>query len=479
MALALARTDEASLYIDGRWVATPRAVEVRHKWTGKLLGRVGLAEREHVEAAVAAAQRAARRPLDAYRRYVILRDAARMIEEQAEAFARLIAQEGGKPLKDARAEVERGIQTLTLSAEEAKRLHGETVPLDAAPGGTGRVGVALRVPVGVVAAIAPFNFPLNLVLHKVGPALAAGNAVVLKPATATPLTAVRLCEIFERAGLPAGFLNLVVGPGDPIGDWLVESPAVRLVTFTGSPAVARRIQARAGLKKVVLELGNNSANIVHADADLPRAAELLARKAYGSAGQFCVSVQRIYVHRDVAGRFADLMAEAAARLKVGDPEDPETDVGPLISEAEARRVEAWIEEAVAGGARVLCGGRRTGALVEPTLLAGVRPDMKVVCQEVFGPVASIVPYDDFDEAVRLVNDSPYGLQAGVFTRDLALAWKAALEIECGGVIINDTSSFRADLMPYGGVKESGVGREGPRYAVEEMTEVRMVVFNLS
>lgn len=471
--------ETAALYIDGRWVATPRAVEVRHKWNGELLGNVGLAEREHVDAAVAAAERAARRPLDAYRRYEILRDAARMIEDKAETFARLIACEGGKPLKDARAEVERGIQTLTLSAEEAKRIHGETVPLDAAPGGSGRVGVALRVPVGVVAAIAPFNFPLNLVLHKVGPALAAGNAVVLKPATATPLTSALLCEVFERAGLPPGFLNLVVGPGDPVGDWLVEAPAVRLVTFTGSPAVGRRIKARSGLKKVVLELGNNSANIVHADADLPRAAELLTRKAYGSAGQFCVSVQRIYVHRDVAERFAELMCEAIARLKVGDPEDPETDVGPLISEAEARRVESWIEEAVAGGARILAGGRRRGALVEPTLLAGVRPDMKVVCQEVFGPVASIVPYDDFDEAIRAVNASPYGLQAGVFTRDLALAWRAAREIEGGGVIVNDTSSFRADLMPYGGVKESGIGREGPRYAVEEMTDVRMVVFNLS
>jgi acyl-CoA reductase-like NAD-dependent aldehyde dehydrogenase len=477
--MAIAHEEATGLFIDGRWQSGARRLPVYHKYTGELLAELVEATADDVDRAVAAARAAmARERLPAYRRYLILRKVAEQMEAEAESLALGIAREGGKPLKDARAEVARAIQTVTLSAEEAKRIHGETVPLDAAPGSETKLGVFLRVPVGVVAAIAPFNFPLNLVVHKVAPAIAAGCAVVLKPASTTPLTSVRLCELFQEAGLPAGYLNLVLGPGSTVGMDLVRHPGVRMVTFTGSPAVGRQIHDAAGLKKVTLELGNNSANIVHKDADLPRAAKLLAQKAFSSAGQFCVSVQRIYVQEDVREEFESLLVSEAKALVVGNPEDPATDVGPMISEGEAKRVESWVEEALSAGARLLSGGERQGVMLPPTLLADVDPGMKVVAKEVFGPVASIVPYREFADAIRMVNDSTYGLQAGVFTRDLNLAWQAAQEIEAGGVIINDTSSYRVDLMPYGGMKESGIGREGPRYAVEEMTDIRMVAFQL-
>jgi acyl-CoA reductase-like NAD-dependent aldehyde dehydrogenase len=467
------------LYIDGRWRTGTERVAVVDKYTGQVIREVVQASQRDVDEAVASARRAmTAHPLTALQRYDILHRAAQLIAARAEEFAMSIVNEGGKPLKDARTEVARGIQTVTLAAEEAKRIHGETIPLDAAPGGAGRVGLYLRVPVGVVAAISPFNFPLNLVVHKVAPAIAAGCGVVLKPATTTPLTACLLVEVLEAAGLPPGYLNLVIGSGGTVGDWLVQHDGVQMVTFTGSPPVGQRIKERSGLKRVTLELGNNSGNLVHSDADVELAADLLARRAFGSAGQFCVSVQRIYVQERVIDRFTDAIVRVTESLKVGDPHDPDTDVGPLISEGEAARVADWVDEAVAGGARVLTGGHRRGVMMEPTLLTDVDPAMKVVCQEVFGPVASIVPYGTFEEGLRLLNDTPYGLQAGVFTNSLDLAWRAAHEIHAGGVIINDTSAYRADLMPYGGVGLSGLGREGPRFAVEEMSEIRMVVFNL-
>lgn len=471
------KSQNYGLYINGQWLDVEETIEVRHKYTNEVIGTIGKATVEHVDAAVAAARAALSKPLKPIRRAEILQRAAELLRERADEFALTIAREAGKPLKDAKTEVNRGIQTLTLSAEEAKRLTGESIPLDPDPVAENRIGVIIRVPVGVVAAIAPFNFPLNLVLHKVGPALAGGNAVVLKPATTTPLTAAMLCNLLQEAGLPAGYLNLVVGSGSTVGAWLTKHPGIDMITFTGSPEVGRWIKENSGLNKVTLELGNNSANIVHHDADLDRAAELLARRAFGSAGQFCISVQRIYVHRDVYEEFAAKIVAVTERLQVGNPEDPDTDVGPLITEQEASRVEQWINEAVAAGARCLTGGgQRDGSVVLPTLLADVTADMKVVCEEVFGPVASLVPYDTFDEAIEYVNTSNYGLQAGVFTRDLNLAWEAARRIECAGVIINDTSSYRADMMPYGGVKQSGIGREGPRYALEEMTERRIIVF---
>ncbi len=467
------------LYIAGQWQNRTQRLAVYNKYSSTILREVVQATPEDIDQAVGAAQHVFKeKSFPAHQRAAVLRRTAALVKEHIDLFARTIAEEGGKPLKDARAEVQRGAETLELSAEEAKRIHGETVPLDAVPGSENRVGLYLRVPKGVVAAIAPFNFPLNLVAHKVGPAIAAGCPVVLKPASTTPLTAILLVEAFQAAGLPHGYLNLVVGPGSAIGDYLVQHPGVRMVTFTGSPPVGEHIRSIAGLKEVVLELGNNSANIVHSDADYKTAARLLAQKAYGSAGQFCISVQRIYVHQPIIDEFLQAFQEETAKLKVGDPLDPTVDVGPLITEGEAQRVQSWVDEAQSQGAQVRSGGTRAGAVVQPTVLTNVKPEMKVVAQEIFGPVASIIAYDDFDEALALVNQSAYGLQAGVFTNDIGRAWKAARTIDVGGVIINDTSSYRADLMPYGGVRLSGIGREGPRFAVEEMTDIRMVVFNI-
>lgn len=467
------------LYINGHWEAGDREVPVVDKFTGEPLATLVGAGAQDVGRAVAAAQAAAARPLPPRQRASILDAAGVSLRAHADDWARLIVREGGKPWKDARAEVDRAAETIALSARAALALHGETVPLDASPGGEQRVGLYIRVPVGVVAAITPFNFPLNLVCHKVAPAIAAGNAVILKPATSTPLSAVRLVELLEASGLPAGFLNLVVGSGSQAGDALVRHPGVNFITFTGSPPVGFGIKAASGRARVTLELGNNSGNIVHSDADLPTAADLLARRAFAQAGQSCISVQRIYVQASVFEAFLALITSATKRLVVGNPLDPETDVGPLISAAEAERVDAWVGQAVEAGAHVVLGGQRTGALMSPTLLTRVTSAMRVVSDEVFGPVAVLMPYDRFEEAVDLVNQSEYGLQAGVFTRDVNRAWYAVRHLHVGGVIINDTSSYRADLMPYGGVGQSGQGREGPRFAVEEMTEIRMAVFNLA
>lgn len=466
------------LYIGGQWEQSSAAVLVHDKFTGDRLGTLAGASAADVGRAVAAARAAAGHPLPPRQRAAILEQVAQSLARDADALARIIVQEGGKPLKDARAEVDRAVETVRLSGHAALAIHGETVPLDASPGGEHRMGLYLRVPVGVVAAIAPFNFPLNLVCHKVAPALAAGNAVVLKPATSTPLSAVALVERFAAAGLPPGWLNLVVGSGAAVGDALVRHPGVNFITFTGSPPVGFGIKAASGQKRVTLELGNNSGNIVHSDAHLAVAAELLARRAFSQAGQSCISVQRIYVHAPVFDQFQHLIAGATAALVVGNPMDPATDVGPLISEAEAKRVEEWVQEALAGGARLVAGGTRAGAMMAPTLLASVTPAMRVVSEEVFGPVAVLVPYDRFEDAVAMVNQSAYGLQAGVFTQDLQRAWQAVRNLRVGGVVINDTSSYRADLMPYGGIGQSGQGREGPRFAIEEMTELRMAVFNL-
>lgn len=471
---------EYGFFIGGRWEAAAETMPVKHKYTGETLARVGVASREDVRRAVDAAERAFReqRPSPRERAAWLLRT-AELIEAHREELGRLIAREAGKPLKEALTEAGRAVNTFTVAAEEAKRIAGELVPIEADPGSEGRFAFAMRVPIGVVAAISPFNFPLNLVAHKVAPALAAGDTVVLKPASATPLTAIRLVELLSEAGVPAGRINLVTGPGSPVGDYLVADPRPALVTFTGSAAVGEQIKARSGLKRVTLELGNNSPNIVHGDADLDLAADRLARQAFLSAGQKCISVQRIYVQRPVLEPFLERLERVTAQLVVGDPEDPATDVGPMISEREAERVEGWIREAVEAGARVLAGGRRRGALLEPTILLDVTPEMKVVCMEAFAPIVTVTPYDTLDEALRYANDTPYGLQAGIFTSSLEVAMRAARELEFGGVIVNDSSAYRADLMPYGGVKGSGIGREGPRYALQEMTELRTVVFNLA
>lgn len=455
------------------------SIAVRNKYTGEIIAHVPRATREDVDRAVGAALQAFRQqPLSPYRRFEILRGAAEAIRGRRRELAETIAAEAGKPLTEAFVEVDRCAQTLEISAEEAKRIHGEQVPVEAAPGSENRLAFTIRMPIGVVCAISPFNFPLNLAAHKVGPALAAGNTVVLKPATATPLSSFHLADALREAGLPENHLHVVVGAGSDVGEWLLDDPRIAAYTFTGSAAVGKRIKERSGLRRVVLELGNNSAVVVCADADIRRAADLCARRAFASAGQICLSVQRIYVQRAVYKTFTEYLLTVTRSLKVGDPLDPETDVGPMISEAEAARAEQWIREAEAQGARVLCGGHRQGALLAPTVLSDVTPDMKVVCQEIFAPVVTLTPFDELDQAIAMVNDSPYGLQAGIFTRDLEAAFRAARHIEVGGLIVNDTPTYRVDLMPYGGVKESGLGREGPRYAIEHLTDLRIVVFNL-
>ncbi len=471
---------EAQLFIGGHWVGGGPALEVRNKYTGKVIGALPTARREDVDAATDAAHEAATVMADmpAHRRSQVLARTAQLIQERRDEFARTIAAEAGKALKFARIEVDRAVSTFTIAAEEAKRIHGETVPLDAVPAGEGYFGFYVRRPVGVVAAITPFNFPLNLVAHKVAPAIAAGNAVVLKPASSTPLTSVLLCRLLEEAGLPPGAINLVVGPGGTVGEWLVADPRVTKVTFTGSPAVGERITQVAGIKKVTLELGNTSPVIVAPDADLDVVAQRCAVGAFYNSGQVCLSVQRIYAQRQVYEPLTERFTGAAQAMVVGDPLDEGVDVGPMIDEGEAARIEGWVQEAQQAGATVVTGGRREGPVYWPTVLTGVSPEMKVVAQEAFAPVASVMAYDDFEEALRQAGATEYGLQAAVFTRDIDRVFQAIRRLNFGGVIINDTPTFRADHMPYGGIGRSGIGREGLRYAVEEMTNVQMVVIRL-
>ncbi len=467
---------EAQLFIEGRWVGGGSPLEVRNKYNGEVIASVPTAREEEVEASIAAACKCApvMAAMPAHKRSEILERTALLIREQREEIARTIALEAGKALKFARLEVDRAVSTFSIAAQEAGRIHGETVPLDAVPAGEGFFGFYVRRPVGVVAAIAPFNFPLNLVAHKVAPAIAAGNSVVLKPASSTPMTSVMLCRILEKAGLPAGGINLVVGSGSTVGEWLVRDPRVAKVTFTGSPEVGERITQIAGIKKITLELGNTSPVIVASDADLELVAKRCAVGAYYNSGQVCLSVQRIYGDRAIFEPFTEKFVEASQAMVVGDPLDEAVDVGPMIDQGEAERIEGWVSEATEGGAEVLTGGRREGSVYWPTVLANVKPEMKVVKEETFAPVASLIPYDDFEEALRQADATEYGLQAAVFTQDVGRVFQAIRSLNFGGVIINDTPTFRADHMPYGGLGRSGIGREGLRYAVEEMTNIQMV-----
>jgi acyl-CoA reductase-like NAD-dependent aldehyde dehydrogenase len=450
------------------------------KFTGERIGTVPVADAAAVDAAVRRSRVAFEtwRDVPAHERSRILRRASALVEERAEPFTRTICREAGKAWKHAAGEVARSVETFSFAADEARRIHGETIPMDAAASGERRVGFYVRTPVGVVAAITPFNFPLNLVAHKVGPALAAGNTIVVKPAEETPLTAVMMAEAFADAGLPDGVLQLVHGDGPSTGEALVTHPLPAKVSFTGSPPVGRRILQVAGLKRVTLELGNNSGTIVEPDADLEKAIPRSVMSAFANAGQVCISLQRLYVHEAIAERFIAEFVRRTSALKVGNPLERDTDVGPLVSDEAADRAESWIHDAVREGATLLAGGRREGRLLWPTVLIGTRPDMAVMCQEAFAPLVSIVTYRDYAEALRLLDDSPYGLQAGVYTRDIQKAFEAVRRLDVGGVMINDTSIFRVDHMPYGGNRMSGIGREGVRFAVEDMTNLRMVVINL-
>ena len=466
-------------FVDGKWIEEGDPVEIRAPYDGSVIASVFQGRREHAEAAIAAAVKAfgTTRRLPAFERQRVLRRVSESISERKQEFARIMAQEAGKPIKAARTEVERAIFTFNVAAEESTRIYGEYLPLDWQEFTAGRWGIVRRFPLGPIAGITPFNFPLNLVAHKVAPAIAAGCPLVLKPAPQTPLTALLLAEAVQQAGWPDGGLNVLPLSNEDAG-LLVTDERIKLISFTGSAAVGWQIKKNCGKKKVVLELGGNAGVIVHSDADLAYAADRCVAGGFAYAGQTCISVQRILVERSAFAKFTDFLLEGVKKLKTGDPLEESTDLGPLIRESDAVRASDWIQEAVRGGARLLCGGQRRGPLLEPTVLTGTRPEMKVNCQEIFAPVVTVEPYDDFNQALRQINNSPYGLQAGLFTRDAKLIFTAYEELEVGGLIAGDVPAFRVDHMPYGGVKDSGLGREGLRYAIEEMTEPKLLVMNL-
>lgn len=469
--------------INGKeYVGNGRAkYEVRNPYNGELVGRIDFATEEDLLLAIETAQQVFEqrmKKMPAHQRSTILRKSADLLESRGGEFAQLLCKEAGKPIRDAHGEVGRAVQVLRFASEEAKRNDGELIKMDSAVGGEGRIGFAKRVPVGVVAAITPFNFPLNLVLHKIAPAIAAGCTVVLKPAEKTPLSAMKLVQLLEEAGLPAGAVNVVNGFGADLVPKLVTHPYVKKVTFTGSGPVGYKIKELAGNRKVTLELGSNAPNIVFHDADLNAAAAGMVKGGFAFAGQACISVQRIYVHREVYGQFLDLLVPLVKNLNVGDPVLETTDVGPLITEDAAIRTESWIQEAVSQGAKVLAGGQREGSLLYPTILVNVAPSMKVVCQEVFAPLVTVIPFETEEEVIAAANDSDYGLQAGVFTSDINRAFRFFEALDTGGVWINEISTVRQDNYPYGGVKLSGIGREGVASAIEEMTEVKFMGIKL-
>ncbi len=464
------------LFIGGKWTEKKEKLPVLNKYSQEVIADISVADENDVNNSVAAAKKALNTPFSPYDRFTVLKKASEMLLEQKETIADVLVQEVGKPIAESIGEVERAALTLEVSAEEAKRIQGDGVPIESAPGSENRKAVTMKTPVGVVAAITPFNVPLNLVCHKIGPGLAAGNSVILKPAEETSLSAILLVEIFAAAGLPSGRLNVLTGEGAEIGGYLMANQEINMYTFTGSPRVGQIIRENTGIRKVALELGNNSATIIHRDADIEGSAVAAAQKSFNNAGQVCISVQRVFVHEDIYEVFLENMIEATNALKVGDPADASTNIGPMIAEKEAIRVEDWVNEAVRQGAKLQAGGKREGVFYQPTILTNVDRDMKVCRNEVFGPVVAVDTYQEEDEVIAKVNDSEYGLQAGLFTNDLRFAMKAAEKIEVGGLIINDTSGYRVDHMPYGGVKKSGTGKEGPKYAMEEMTEEKLIVF---
>jgi len=469
--------DNQPLLSDGEWIAGKGApLSVLDKFHLRHGAEVSTADQAQVERTVASAHAAFRRGAPGpFERGAILERAAALMEPRAAEFVRIMQMEAGFTAADAAGEVRRCVQTLKLSAEEARRLAGDVIPLAGAPQQSGRMGFTLRVPLGVVLAITPFNSPLNTVAHKIAPAFAAGNAAILKPASATPLTACKLAEVLIEAGMPRGFLSVVPG-GAQVAEWLIADQRVRFFAFTGSTAVGRSIQGRAGLRRTQMELGSIACTILCDDANLDAALPKVVNAGYRKAGQVCTSVQLLLVHRTILSQVEARLGKLVAELPYGDPKNENTVVGPLISEKEAIRVESWVAEAVAKGARQLAGGARKGAVVPPTLLGSIDESMKVGCEEVFGPLMCVVPFDTLDQAIARVNATPYGLATGIFTNRLNDAFAAARRLEVGGVHVNETSSSRVDLMPYGGSKDSGFGREGPRYAVHEMTEERIVTF---
>jgi len=469
----------AQLLIGGAWVDGHESYPVINKYSGAVIGHAARATHEQVDAAVAAAHASFERTkLNGYERYQILMRACDLIEQRRAELAATITAEAGFPIADAQNEVTRAIQTFLIAAEEGKRLVGEVIPIENAPGHSHRMAFTIRVPRGVVCGITSFNAPLNFVAHKAGPALASGNTVVIKAPQATPFSAALLCQVLLDAGLPPGHINLVQGPGSEVGRWLIENQLIRFYTFTGSTSVGKQLHRDVGLRPIALELGSIAASIVCEDGDLDRAAPRIANSAFRRAGQACTSTQRLFVARSVLEPFLEKFVAAAAKLPVGDPSNPETAIGPMISDAEASRAEQWIREAVSQGARIVAGGQRSGAVLQPTILVDARRDMKILCEEIFAPVVSVIPFDSLDDAIAEVNATEFGLAAGIFTRDINIAMSAARRIHVGVVHINESSSSRVDLIPFSGVKDSGLGREGPKYAMQEMTEERLITISL-
>jgi len=467
--------------VGGEWIGDDLAgIDVLNPYDDTLIGVGPEATPELVDRAIVAAQQGFRiiSAMPAWKRAEILEKAAGFMLRDKEEIAGIIAREAGKSWKFALAEAERTAETFRFASLEARNEHGAVVPMDASPVSAGRFGFYLRVPIGVIGAITPFNFPMNLVAHKVAPAIAAGNALVVKPATKTPLSLLKMAELLEEAGLPGGVLNVLVGSGKVVGNQLVQDERLAMITFTGSPAVGRGIKALAGLKRVTLELGSNSPTIIDEDADLAKAIPRCVMGSFANSGQVCISVQRIFVHRKRYDEFLAKIVAATRELVVGDPMDRRCDIGPMISDVELQRALVWLDEAKSLGATVETGGNRIGNCLEPTILSGVTPDMQVMCSEVFAPIVSIVPFDTFEQALDMADASVYGLQAGIYTNDINKAFQAVKRLDVGGVIINDVPTFRVDHMPYGGNKESGLGREGIRFAMEEMTNIKFVCFNL-
>ncbi|HXZ79813.1 MAG TPA: aldehyde dehydrogenase family protein [Terriglobales bacterium] len=479
MSATLTATKPHGFLLNGKFITQGSPVDIHAPYDHQIVGTIINGSRTDAVAAIAAAEAAFRttRKLPAFERQRVLRAIAHHLAERKEEFARIMAMEAGKPIKTARGEVERCIFTFTIAAEESTRIYGEYLPLDLQDTATGRWAIERRFPIGVISAITPFNFPLNLPAHKIAPAIAAGCTMVLKPAPQDPIVALMLGEIVQQVGWPDGALN-VLPLSNEDADPLITDDRPRLLTFTGSAAAGWQLKQRAGKKKVVLELGGNAGVIVHKDADISFAAQRCVSGGFSYAGQSCISVQRILVERTVFDKFTQILVDGARKLVLGDPLDPNTDVGPMIREQDAIRASDWIEEATSSGAKLLCGGKRNGSMVEPTVLTNTRPQMRVNCEELFAPVVTVEPYDDFSRAVQQINDTPYGLQAGVFTRDANLLFYAYEELQVGGVIAGDSPTFRMDHMPYGGTKDSGTGREGLRYAIQDMTEPKLLVMNL-
>lgn len=467
-------------FLKGTWHDDTPSYELRSPYSNELIAHVHRAGPEQLETATQAAQAAfaQTKQLPAHERTRILRAIVDGITARSEEFARTIAQEAAKPIKQARVEVGRSIFTFAQAAEEASRIHGELLTLDAHPNGVGRQGLYKRFPIGPISAITPFNFPLNLVAHKVAPAIAAGCPIVLKPASQTPLTSLKLAEVVHAAGWPEGALAVLPMKSSDAGP-LISDERFKLLTFTGSPAVGWKMKEQAGQKRVTLELGGNAGVIIHEDADLDLAVSRTVMGGFSYAGQTCISVQRVFVHETIFDAFMERFVPAVKALKLGDPLDESSDLSALISAGDGERIKEWLAEARAAGAEVVLGGGIDGGKVEPTIVVKAGPELRLNCQEVFAPVVTVQSYSDFDEALETINNSEFGLQAGVFTNNLKLSWKAFETLEVGGVIINDVPTWRVDHMPYGGAKSSGFGREGLRYAIEEMTEMKLLVLNLS